>query len=341
MSNEILLKIINLKKYFPVQRKFLGKPLFIKAVDGVSLEVFKGETLGIVGESGCGKSTLALLIPRLIEPTDGKILIDNIDITGLNRKQLKEIRRNIGIVFQDPYSSLNPRMNIYQTLSRPLLIHGIKDREEIRRRIIEILSLVGLSEEFIYRYPHQLSGGQQQRVSIARAIILNPKLTIYDEPTSSLDVSVQAQILNLILDLQTKLNLTYIFISHDLLTVRHVSDRVAVMYLGKIVEIGGADDIFLRPRHPYTASLLTALPLPDPKLKDISRLKIRGEVPSAINPPRGCRFHTRCPYAIDICKIEDPTPTNVNDQHYVACHRYDEIDLQERIRDFWRGLRNI
>jgi len=332
-----VLVVRDLRKYFPVSGGFFRRPRYVRAVDGVSFDVAKGETLGLVGESGCGKSTLAMLVMRLIEPTGGRIIFKGVDITALDEERLKEVRRDMGIVFQDPYSSLNPRMTVFQALSRPLVLHGVRDKAEVRRRVIEMLELVGLGEEFLERYPHQLSGGQLQRVAIARAIILNPTLTIFDEPTSSLDVSVQSQILNLILDLQRRLGLTYIFISHDLMTVRHVSDRIAVMYLGKIVEMGDADEVFHSPLHPYTAALITSFPLPNPRLKGVRRLQIRGEVPSAINPPPGCRFHTRCPYATSRCRKEEPRLMDVGHGHMVACHRYGEIDVAKHVREFWRA----
>ena len=337
MMVKSLLVVEGLKKYFPVKRGFLRKPDWIRAVDGVTFQVFKGETLGIVGESGSGKTTLAKLILRLIDPTEGKIYFDGVDLVSIGKKELKKFRRRMGIVFQDPSASLNPRMSIEETLKRPLIVHGIKDSEEVRKRVLDILEKVGLGKEHLKKYPHQLSGGQQQRVAIARAIILNPDLVILDEPTSSLDVSIQAQILNLLIKLQRDFNLTYIFISHDLLTVRYISDRIAVMYLGKLVEIADADELFYNTKHPYTATLLSAAPIPNPEIRYVKRFSfIRGEPPSPINPPPGCRFHPRCPYATSKCKAEEPVLRDIGRNHYVACHRAEELDLSEYTRSLWR-----
>ncbi|MCD6084805.1 MAG: ATP-binding cassette domain-containing protein [Desulfurococcales archaeon] len=334
---EPLVTVEGLRKYFPVKKGFFKKPDWIRAVDDVTFQVFKGETLGIVGESGSGKTTLAKLILRLIDPTTGKIYFDGTDIVGVSKKELRKYRRRMGIVFQDPSASLNPRMSIEETLRRPLIVHGIKDREEVRRRVLDILQKVGLGKEHMKKYPHQLSGGQQQRVAIARAIILNPDLVVLDEPTSSLDVSIQAQILNLLVKLQHDLNLTYIFISHDLLTVRYVSDRIAVMYLGKLVEIAEADELFYNAKHPYTATLLSAAPIPNPEVRYVKRFSlVRGEPPSPINPPPGCRFHPRCPYAISRCRTKEPVLKDVGGGHYVACHRAEELDLSEYTSGLWK-----
>jgi len=334
---EPLLTVEELRKYFPVKKGFFRKPDWIRAVDDVTFQVFKGETLGIVGESGSGKTTLAKLILRLIDPTAGKIYFDGTNIVSVGKKELRKYRRRMGIVFQDPSASLNPRMSIEETLRRPLIVHGIKDREEVKRRVLDILQKVGLGREHLKKYPHQLSGGQQQRVAIARAIILNPDLIVLDEPTSSLDVSIQAQILNLLVKLQHDLNLTYIFISHDLLTVRYVSDRIAVMYLGKLVEVAEADELFYNTKHPYTATLLSAAPIPNPEVRYVKRFSlIRGEPPSPINPPPGCRFHPRCPYAIDKCRTEEPVLKDVGGDHYVACHRAEELDLSEYTSGLWK-----
>jgi len=334
---EPLLTVEELRKYFPVKKGFFRKPDWIRAVDDVTFQVFKGETLGIVGESGSGKTTLAKLILRLIDPTAGKIYFDGTNIVSVGKKELRKYRRRMGIVFQDPSASLNPRMSIEETLRRPLIVHGIKDREEVKRRVLDILQKVGLGREHLKKYPHQLSGGQQQRVAIARAIILNPDLIVLDEPTSSLDVSIQAQILNLLVKLQHDLNLTYIFISHDLLTVRYVSDRIAVMYLGKLVEVAEADELFYNTKHPYTATLLSAAPIPNPEVRYVKRFSlVRGEPPSPINPPPGCRFHPRCPYAIDKCRTEEPVLKDVGGGHYVACHRAEELDLSEYTSGLWK-----
>jgi oligopeptide/dipeptide ABC transporter ATP-binding protein len=330
-----LLEVEDLKKYFQVKKGVFAKPSFIKAVDGVSFHINKGETLGLVGESGSGKTTVGLLVLRLIDPTSGKIFFDGVNIAEKSQKELKEFRKRMSIVFQDPLASLNPRMTVKETLKRPLIIHGIKNEEECTTRIINILKMVGLGEEHLERYPHELSGGQQQRVAIARAIILNPDLVVLDEPTSSLDVSVQAQILNLLLRLQKELNLTYLFITHDLVTVRHVSDRVAVMYVGKIVEAAETDELFSNTMHPYTAALLSAAPIPNPEAKNIERFVVGGEPPSPINPPVGCRFHPRCKYATEKCVKEEPQLIEVGKNHTVACHRAKEIDISSYARKIW------
>lgn len=326
-----ILRVEDLKKYYKVKRGLLGGFKYLRAVDGVTFSVSKGSTLGIVGESGSGKTTLGLTILRLVEPTSGHIYFFNDDVTKLKGKELKSFRRNTGIVFQDPYSSLNPRMKVKDILERPLKIHENMTKEEMLDRILGALSEVGLNEEFLYRYPHELSGGQQQRVAIARAMILKPKLLVLDEPTSSLDVSVQAQILNLLLDLQRKYLLTYIFITHDLLTARHMSDSIAVMYLGKIVEYANADEIFKEPKHPYTALLFSSIPIPNPKLKSKKNIVVFGEPPSPLNPPSGCRFHPRCPYADDICKHVEPELIEIGRGHKVACHKASELSLELEI----------
>jgi oligopeptide/dipeptide ABC transporter ATP-binding protein len=323
----------DLKKYFKVKRGLFSRPLYIRAVDGVSFTVERGTTLGVVGESGSGKSTLGLTILRLLEPTSGTILFNGRDVLKLDKKGLKWFRRSMGIVFQDPYSSLNPRMRVKDILERPLKIHTDYDEKTRLEVIVKTLEEVGLSEEHLMRYPHELSGGQQQRVAIARAIILRPLLVVLDEPTSSLDVSVQAQILNLLLDLQSKHGLAYIFITHDLLTAKHVSDKVLVMYSGKAVEYASAKDIFSNPLHPYTATLFSSIPLPNPKLRNRRRIEVKGEPPSLLNPPSGCRFHPRCPYAIETCRVEEPKLMRVEGEHYVACHRAGELDFSTVLAD--------
>jgi peptide/nickel transport system ATP-binding protein len=322
-----------LKKYFEFKKGIFSKPQYIRAVDGVSFSVNKGTTLGVVGESGSGKTTLGLTILRLIEPTSGIILFNGRDIMHLNKDELKWFRRSTGIVFQDPYSSLNPRMRVKEILERPLKIHTDYDEKTRSEIIVKTLEEVGLSEEHLMRYPHELSGGQQQRVAIARAIILKPLLVVLDEPTSSLDVSVQAQILNLLLDLQSKHELTYIFITHDLLTARHISDYIMVMYAGKVVEYSTTREVFTNTKHPYTLSLLSSIPIPDPKLKSRRRIEITGEPPSPLNPPKGCRFHPRCPYAIEMCKLKEPGLLEYSKEHFVACHRASELDFTELLKD--------
>lgn len=328
-----LLVVKDLKKYFEFKKSFFAKTLYVRAVDGVSFSVEKGTTLGVVGESGSGKTTLGLTILRLIEPTSGKIILDGSDVTSLSKKELKHFRKSTGIVFQDPYSSLNPRMRVKEILERPLKIHSSEDEESRTEKVIKTLEEVGLSAEHLMRYPHELSGGQQQRVAIARAIILRPLLVVLDEPTSSLDVSVQAQILNLLLDLQSKHELTYLFITHDLLTAKHVSDFIMVMYLGKVVEYSTVHEVFGNPRHPYTVSLLSSIPIPDPKLRNRKRVEVVGEPPSPLNPPKGCRYHPRCPYATDVCRIEEPELLEFSNKHLAACHRVNDLSFSEFLTD--------
>ncbi len=320
-DSNVLVKVENLKKYFPLKGLFFTKG-YVKAVDGISFEIRKGETLGLVGESGCGKTTTGRLILRLIEPTSGKILFENRDVSKLKGKALKEFRKEAQMVFQDPYTSLDPRMTVFDIIMEPLRIHNIKvpDPEKF---VVDLLYKVGLNETHIYRYPHEFSGGQRQRIAIARVLALKPKFIVLDEPTSALDVSVQAQILNLLKDLQKEYNLTYLFISHDLGVVKYMSDRVAVMYLGKIVELAPAEELFEKPLHPYTQMLLAALPIPDPEYrKKKPRMKVLGEPGSPINPPPGCRFHPRCPLATDKCSREEPPLVEVERDHWVACWHY-------------------
>ncbi|MBE4908527.1 dipeptide ABC transporter ATP-binding protein [Bacillus luteolus] len=318
---ERLLEVENLKKWFPVEGKGLlskGSNV-VKAVDDISFYIEKGETLGLVGESGCGKSTAGRVILRLIEATEGRILIENEDLRALSANKLKKKRKDMQIVFQDPYASLNPRLKVGKILEEPMSIHLNISKKERKERVKQIMSDVGLNTAYIDRYPHEFSGGQRQRIGIARALAVNPKLIIMDEPVSALDVSVQAQVLNLIQDLQEKYSLTYLFITHNLSVVKHISNRIAVMYLGKIVEIADRDEFFENPKHPYSEALLSAIPKPNPKLKR-QRIILNGDIPSPVNPPSGCRFHTRCPYAMDICKSVSPELRNTGNQHFVACH---------------------
>lgn len=321
-EKEILLEVKDLKKYFELDSGWFSKKKeYLKAVDGISFHLEKGETLGIVGESGCGKSTTGNLIMNILEPTEGSILFNGKNLNKLSKKELREERQHIQMIFQDPYSSLNPRLKVFDIISEPLVAHNILKGNALKERVKELLAIVGLRPEHINRYPHEFSGGQRQRIGIARALALKPKLIICDEPVSALDVSVQAQILNLIAKLQKEFELTYIFIAHGLPAVKHISDRIAVMYLGKIVEIGTKEELFSRPLHPYTEGLLSAIPIPDPTLrKRDNRLMLEGDLPSPVNPPSGCRFHTRCPYATERCKQESPELNAYDGNHAVACH---------------------
>lgn len=313
-QNKELVKIHNLVKHFPVE----NSDDVVKAVDGVSFDIFAGETLGLVGESGCGKSTVGRCILRLIEPTNGEVWFEDKDVLSLSKNELRPLRREMQIIFQDPYASLNPRLSILSIISEPLVIHGIGNKTEQRDRVAELLKKVGLDPDYMYRYPHEFSGGQRQRLGVARALALNPKLIIADEPVSALDVSVQAQVVNLLQDLQSELGLTYLFISHGLAVVEHISNRVAVMYLGKIVEIATSQELYENPLHPYTKALLSAIPIPDPKLKR-ERIILKGDVPTPINPPSGCRFRTRCPIASEECSQIVPELREITTGHYSAC----------------------
>ncbi len=318
--SEYLLETKNLKMHFPIKAGVFKRTVgHVKAVDGVDLQVRRGETLGLVGESGCGKSTLARLILRLLEPTEGEVIFEGENILNFNRKQMLRVRRNMQIVFQDPYASLNPRMTVGSIISEPLKTHRYEG--DVKRRVQELLEVVGLNPEHYNRYPHEFSGGQRQRIGVARAIALNPKLIICDEPVSALDVSIQAQVVNLLEDLQKEFDLTYIFIAHDLSVVKHISDRVAVMYLGKIVELADRAKLYGSPRHPYTTSLLSAIPVPDPeKERERRRIVLTGDVPSPANPPSGCTFHTRCPRAQDYCAEHVPTLEKQDeDGHLASC----------------------
>ncbi len=320
MATETLLEVTNLKKYFPIKGGVFSKTIgFVYAVDDVSFTVDKGETLGLVGESGCGKSTTGRSILRLIEPTDGKIYFEGQDVTALDKNAMRRLRREMQIIFQDPYASLNPRMTVGSIIGEPLEIHKIARGSEKTERVASLLQKVGLRAEDMRKYPHEFSGGQRQRIGIARAIALNPKLIVCDEPVSALDVSIQAQVINLLEDLQEEFGLSYLFIAHNLNVVEHISDRVAVMYLGQIVELASDVDLYNDPQHPYTEALLSAVPIPDPTVKK-KRIILEGDVPSPIDPPSGCHFHTRCMYKEKVCEEEAPEFKHIGGGHWVACH---------------------
>ncbi|MFC1967814.1 ABC transporter ATP-binding protein [Chloroflexota bacterium] len=322
MHNHTLVEVIDLKKYYPITAGIFSRHIGdVKAVDGVSFNIIKGETLGLVGESGCGKSTLGRTLLRLEEPTSGRVLYKGTDITGLDKKGLRNLRKGIQMVFQDPQSSLDPRMTIGDSVGEALLVHGLGEEKERSKIVQELLERVGLESEHAIRYPHEFSGGQKQRIGIARALAVDPELIVADEPVSALDVSIQAQILNLMMNLQEELGLTYLFIAHDLSVIRHISNRIAVMYLGKIVELSDSREVFEKPLHPYTKALLAAVPVPNPHLKK-KRTLLPGDVPSPVDPPAGCRFHTRCPLALDICSQEEPRLQGMEKEHLVACHLY-------------------
>ena len=318
-----LLEVKNLKKYFPVKKGlFKKKESFVRAVDDISFDIYNGETLGLVGESGCGKSTTGRMLLKLIESTEGQIIFQGKDISKMTDDEIRPLRKDIQMIFQDPYASLNPRMTVGEIIAEPLIVHQMyKDNEEMKKRIHELLGMVGLSSYHSVRYPHEFSGGQRQRIGIARALAADPKLIIADEPVSALDVSIQSQVLNLMQDLQRDLDLTYLFIAHDLSVVEHISDRVGVMYLGKIVEITDKDTLYDKPLHPYTQALLSAVPVPNPRVEK-KRIILEGSIPSPLNPPSGCTFHTRCKHAKDICKKVKPEFKEVEDKHYTACHLY-------------------
>ncbi|KUO51975.1 MAG: hypothetical protein APF76_06965 [Desulfitibacter sp. BRH_c19] len=318
---EIVLDVVNLKKHFPINKGLIIPKMVgaVKAVDGVSFSIKKGETLGLVGESGCGKSTTGRCILRLLEPSDGKIIFKGQDITELDSSKMRHLRKDIQIIFQDPYASLNPRLTVGDMISEPMRNFQIGDKVSQQKRVQDLLEIVGLSSYHASRYPHEFSGGQRQRIGIARALSVDPELIICDEPVSALDVSIQAQVINLLKDLQEQLNLTLLFIAHDLSVVRHISDRVAVMYLGKIVEVADYKELYKNPLHPYSQALLSAIPVPNPKLKK-NRIILTGDVPSPSNPPEGCTFHTRCSKVTDICKQESPQLVGDKTGHFVACH---------------------
>lgn len=331
-NGQVILQVRDLQKLFPIRKGFWRRTIgHVRAVDGVSFDIYAGETLGLVGESGCGKTTTARCILRAIEPTRGQILFrthsgTTVDMLQLRPAELRALRREMQMIFQDPFTSLNPRMTLLDIVGEPLLVHGMKNRREREERVAELLRLVGLRPEYMRRFPHAFSGGERQRIGIARALALHPRLVIADEPVSALDVSVQAQILNLLLDLQAELGLTYLFVAHDLSVVKHISNRVAVMYVGRMAELATTEQLFTTPQHPYTAALLSAVPEPDPRQRS-QRVVLQGEVANPADPPSGCYFHPRCPYAVEVCRTQTPAWDEVAPGHFVSCHRAKELQL--------------
>ena len=331
-ARQPLLRVSGLQKLFPIRKGFLKRTVgHVRAVDGVNFHIDEGETLGLVGESGCGKTTTARCILRAIEPTAGEVFMrvadgSVVEVGKLRRAELRALRREMQMIFQDPFTSLNPRMTLLDLVGEPLLVHGLRSRREREERVADLLRRVGLRPEYMRRFPHAFSGGERQRIGIARALALHPRLVVADEPVSALDVSVQAQILNLLLDLQSELRLTYLFVAHDLSVVRHISNRVAVMYVGRMVELAETEELFSRPRHPYTAALLSAVPEPDPRMRS-QRIVLQGEVANPAAPPGGCYFHPRCPHAIEVCRTQAPAWHELSPGHFVGCHRAEELQL--------------
>jgi peptide/nickel transport system ATP-binding protein len=331
-ARQPLLRVSGLQKLFPIRKGFLKRTVgHVRAVDGVNFHIDEGETLGLVGESGCGKTTTARCILRAIEPTAGEVFMrvadgSVVEVGKLRRAELRALRREMQMIFQDPFTSLNPRMTLLDLVGEPLLVHGLRSRREREERVADLLRRVGLRPEYMRRFPHAFSGGERQRIGIARALALHPRLVVADEPVSALDVSVQAQILNLLLDLQSELRLTYLFVAHDLSVVRHISNRVAVMYVGRMVELAETEELFSRPRHPYTAALLSAVPEPDPRRRS-QRIVLQGEVANPAAPPGGCYFHPRCPHAIEVCRTQAPAWQELSPGHFVGCHRAEELQL--------------
>jgi peptide/nickel transport system ATP-binding protein len=331
-QDQILLEVKHLKKYFPIRKGFFRRVVgHVRAVDDVNFYIREGETLGLVGESGCGKTTTARCILRALVPTEGQILYhtqagQDVDIASLAKAEIRPLRREMQMIFQDPFASLNPRMNLLDIVGEPMLVNGVRNREERTERVAELLRLVGLRPEYMRRFPHAFSGGQRQRIVIARALAVHPRLVVADEPVSALDVSVQAQVLNLLLTLQRQLHLTYLFVAHDLSVVKHITDRVVVMYVGKIVESASTQELFHHPKHPYTAALLSSVPVPDPRVRS-QGVPLSGDVPSPANPPSGCYFHPRCSYAVDLCRTEAPAFEEIEPGHFVRCHRAHELKL--------------
>lgn len=321
MSQQPMLEVKGLTKSFEISSGlFSRKKQYLQAVNNISFQVYEGEVLGVVGESGCGKSTTGNLIMRLLEPTKGEVIFQGKNLLNLSEKELRQKRADIQMIFQDPFSSLNPRKRVFDIIAEPLRTHKTLSKEELKNEVLELMDLVGLNRSYVNRYPHEFSGGQRQRIGIARAIALRPKLIICDEPVSALDVSIQSQILNLLKKLQKDLNLTYIFIAHGLPAVKHMSNRIAVMYLGEIVEMATKEELFFNPRHPYTEGLLSAIPIPDPTQRKKERIILQGDIPNPVNPPSGCKFHTRCPYATELCRKKKPMLEEFDEGHLVACH---------------------